>query len=542
MIGLLAAVLLSLPGLTAFCADSTSVIGGNAIIPINPDFSPSTALQAVNPATGEFFLNPDGTPVDFLNNPVANLLDLNQSLQVQIEVPVALGAALSQAISAGNRPSVLTPYSGILYGVGEDAVFDSFGSLVTNKASTLGKGKLGIGLSYQHAVFDQFDGHEIGKTINQDIRSSEELSGSVVQPAGTFGFATIEPFETVAKIRARDVEFKADVITLSLTYGLLDNLDIGALVPYVVLQTSGEVEIKVRQSINIQPSLNGTDLPVTLPARSDRTFKGSFDRDFDGLGDIILFTKWQLFSQYDLPNKVKGPVDLALQGEVKLATGDDARFLGTGNTDGALRVLLQRELAGGLRLRGELGYNYSGLGSEFSTWEYKAGGEWELRNNLAASAELIGSYSREFGGVVDVAAGAKWSVSNDFKIFAGVRAPLNDNGLRYSYSPIFGVEYVFSRPPAMSMDDLEMEPMGLDPVGEAPASGEPMRPVRFEPQPVDPSGPSAAGLGADPFAVSSPAMPAVMTPQGEPLRLEPVVSKHVVGENPAVVETGSRAW
>ncbi|MCL5269442.1 MAG: hypothetical protein M1457_02560 [bacterium] len=497
-----AAVLLCLAaGLTAH-AGPNDIIGGKNIVPINPDFKPSTVLYSLD-ASGNLILDGSGNPIDIVTNPVTsgilNSIGMSNILSFQISVPVQLGAALAQSISAGNRPSVLTPYGGILAGEGENVIFDSFGSLVTNKATTLGRGKFGIGLSYQHSKFDQFDGKPIGNLLNQSTVSVENLSGNF---AGV-DLVTDEPFITRTDMRVRDVEFKADVVTLSLTYGLLESLDVGALIPYIWLNTSGRAEMKIDQSVHIQP-VDPTN-PFFISGASSRKFRGKWDRDYDGIGDVILFTKWQIISQAGLPKRIKGPVDLALQFEVKLPTGNEDKFLGTGKTDVALRMLLQRALSDRLRVRGELGYNRSGLGNSFNTVEYKVGGEYMITVNLAGSVEVIGNYSEEYHNIIDIIGGLKYSISRDLKVFAGLRGPLNDNGLRYPYSPILGVEYTFSRGPRAEMASLQPTPAEA----ATPAAAPEAKPVE---QPAKPA--EGQFIQTAPLTVEKPA--AVATPVAQP--------------------------
>src|SRR5688572_11481250 len=108
-------------------AEDTRVIRGNDLIPINPDFSVDPSLR--DPATGNEIIASGGT--------------LGKVFQQGISAPVRLqqqlAASLTQAIGAANRPSVLTPYSGQLAGTETE---DTFGSIVTNKATTLGRGKI----------------------------------------------------------------------------------------------------------------------------------------------------------------------------------------------------------------------------------------------------------------------------------------------------------------------------------------------------------------------------------------------------------------
>lgn len=445
-------LVLTLAPMSVVMAGPNDLVGGDEVIPINPDYSPTVQLQV----TG-------GTlPVD---ESFAAQLTGAANISRAASTANVLSAALSQSLSAANRPSVLTPYAGILKWSEGEIVYDTFGSIIANKANTIGKGKLGIGISYQYAEFNEFDGEDIGKLADGTVSATGNvnLGGTEIIPG-----VAIERDANISRtveLKARDVEFEADVITLALTYGLLENLDIGALVPYIFLTTRGKIIAEVTESgsgrFGIFNTTTGDPIEGTVFLNVD-AFTGSvddeekFDRDFDGIGDIILFTKWQILSQQGLPKRVEAPLDMALQLEVKLPTGDDEEFLGTGETDVALRVLLQRMVSQNIIARGEIGYNYSGINSEFSTVEAKLGGEYQITPKVSVSGEFIYSYSEEFESIIDAVVGTKLAITRDFRVFGGVRFPLNDNGLRYDWSPIVGMEYTFS--PRVRSDSIEEMP------------------------------------------------------------------------------------
>ena len=133
------------------------LIGGNDVVPINPEFSPAISVPGI----------------------LANIVNLGGAGPPPANVQIAqqLGAAISQSISGANRPSVLTPFAGQL-GSTEDEIpiFDSFGSLVANKATTIGKGNLGVGISFQHSRFTEFKGDPIGKALNSTFTSAGSSS------------------------------------------------------------------------------------------------------------------------------------------------------------------------------------------------------------------------------------------------------------------------------------------------------------------------------------------------------------------------------
>ena len=447
--------------------DTRVVRGDSDLIPINPDFNPGSFLP---------FSDAAGNTVNLAELGMSGFLDAtgiaNIDLAFSQDLSGVLGAALAQSLSASNRPSVLTPYAGILEGEGAEAVWDTFGSLITNKASTLGRGKFGIGLSYQHAQFEDFDGDDIGKEAGrtfiqeQSFRTVDNDPERLITEAMVIN-ETVAPFRTRTDIEVDNVEFEVDVITLSLTYGLLENLDIGALIPYIWLTSRGDVEITVDQSVDIRTSVTIADVDPGTPgnqpdtrverikSKSRRKFKDDFDNDYDGFGDIILFIKWQILSQFGLPKRIKGPVDMALQFETKTPTGDEDEFLGTGEWDFALRMLIQRAIGNRALLRGEFGFNRSGLSNDFNTIEYKLGAEIVITDDLSASTEVIGNYSKEFHNIIDMVTGLKYSVTRSLIVFGGLRFPLNDNGLRYRYSPIVGFEYTFAKRFGFGLEDIE---------------------------------------------------------------------------------------
>lgn len=530
---MLPAALATLSVSPALAAGLEDLIGGNEVIPINPDFNPRVELKFEGDAIGN---------EQVLNDQIFNLLGTGTA---SFAAPnVVLGAALSSSLSASNRPSVLTPYAGIIVGEGEDAVFDTFGSLSANKATTLGRGKLGLGLSYQHAKFDEFDGKDIGRVF-VDQRTDEIVEGRTLDTDIIPGveFQQSGLIRRQSRITASDVEFTADVVTLSITYGLLDNLDVGALIPYIWLNTRGKISADISQEGNVSFLLvdtKGDDDPsndeIIPDVSTAGSFKGRrrttkrFDRDFEGLGDIILFGKLQVVSEQGLPNRIQGPVDVAVQLEVKLPTGDEDDFLGTGETDVALRTIVQKQVLERLILRGEVGYNYSGLGSSFSSWDLKAGAEFQISPDLTTSLEVISNISDEFDAVTDAIVGAKYVVSRDFKVFAGLRVPLNDNGLRFRYSPIVGAEYTFSPRssrieseraiPASQLDELPAEPVEMQSL-----EAEPLAPTAPAGAPVEAAPAAAAPIEAAPApAAAPPAAPAAAGESGS-LTLEPTESK-----------------
>lgn len=474
-------------------------LDGPDVVPVNPDFRPEIPFQG---DSGTGFL----TDVPLFS--------------VSPQVVTTLGAALSASISAGSRPSVLTPYSGL---VSSKAGLrqDSFGSLSTNKAATIGRGNFGLGFSYQHQKFRDYGDQSLGDYLSDEQRidapfdpriDSEALAAIavppgyvmnvypvIVNPDGSFALDPDGAVTVNSSLRLRDVEITADVVTLSLTYGLLDRLDVGVLAPYIFLNSKGKADLSVRSDDQnaiaiVGPDADGdgfadsTVYTDILSLSAGEEFSGSWDRDYEGFGDVVLFAKFLILSQQGVVGN-PAPFDLAVQFEVKTPTGNEDDFLGTGEWDFAGRLVGQYEiLENVLRARGEIGFNRSGLGADYSTFEYKLGAEYVPfdRVDLAFSAEAIGRESNLFSSQVDGVVGTKYSPGKQFPalrrmaVFAGLRFPFTRNGLGYAPSPILGAEYTFERPierllgeeteapeaPAEGLDDF----VPLDD-GSTPASG-----------------------------------------------------------------------
>lgn len=476
----------------------SDIIGGDDAIKINPDFSPTITFD----------------------NPILSALGFTPE-PVNIVIP-SLGAALSQAISASNRPSVLTPYAGQLGGDPDEPVFDTLGSLVTNKATTIGKGNLGLGLSYQHSEFDEFDGEPIGKSVG--FADTRDPTRSDLAPVSDpiFGEQGQGVLEVSEELAVSEVKFTADVVTLSITYGLLDRLDIGALIPYIFLRTEGRANYQITTRV-LRVDEN-TGAVTVLDPRTTRKFKGGWDEDFNGFGDIILFTKLQILSQAGVIGETHrpAPLDLAAQLEVKLPTGDEGEFLGTGKTDVAIRLLGQRTITETVLLRGEVGFNRSGLDNDFNTWEWKTGVEWQPLLALAFSAEVIGAWSDEFDTILDGVIGAKYNFPRDLSVFGGVRFPLNDNGLRFDYAPIIGIEKTFQRPFSREADMASLPPRELPE----------FQPIETPAQPVMQAAPQVPPVQQQP----PPAPVAAPAPAAAPVQ-SALPPEYIVETAPAKIDT-----
>ena len=112
--------------------------------------------------------------------------------------------------------------------------------------------------------------------------------------------------------------------------------------------------------------------------------------------------------------------------------------------------------------------NEEGLGDALlqALERYSAPDRWQEYRQLqqfyspmAISGEIIAVDPRNSATIFDAVAGAKALLPWDSAIFAGVRFPLNDEGLRFDWAPIIGIEKTFYNP----FDHRELDLTNLPP-------------------------------------------------------------------------------
>ena len=305
---------------------------------------------------------------------------------------------------------------------------ETLGPLFAERGSTLGRGKFNLSLAYTFFQYDSFEGDDLS-----DLTVIARHQPDVIPPDDE---RTSFELDTIAMYL--DLDIRVQILSLAATYGLTDRLEIGMLMPFVHV----DMEVKARAEVIASP-----ENPRPNIHRFDEFGESPFDEASDdafGLGDIVLRAKYQLIkSDY---------IDVAGAMLVKLATGDEDNFLGTGDT--TLRpfvaashtftdfILPQVNFTPHVNLGYEINVDDSGR----HALEYVVGFDVGSRR-WSVAAELIGSHESDGDGVGDdilaFAIGAKWNVYKRLLLLANVQLPLNDEGLRSNVIPTLGLEYSF---------------------------------------------------------------------------------------------------
>jgi hypothetical protein len=328
----------------------------------------------------------------------------------------------------------------------------SLGPIFVERARTIGKGRFDIGAAYSYVKFDQLNGQDLG-------------SLTLVLPHGespVFGDET-------ATVRFQKFDLQSHVASFFATYGITDRWDVNILLP--VVTTSLDVRAiatldNVVTSIPGSPPTSGPfhffDEPLAI---TEKTFSAKDTKA--GVGDLLLRTKYHLLS-YEHFDFAPGLI-------LRVPTGSAEDFQGSGDTTLNIFFAGASEISR-FHLHGSLGFDINLNEVDRSRVRYAAGATVQLLDRLAFTADVIGSSNLTsqsisldvpiFGrgafdtdpptisgfttvtdslrtNIVDIALGFKVSIADSLIGFVNVFVPLNDDGLRATAVPTFGLEYSF---------------------------------------------------------------------------------------------------
>lgn len=350
-----------------------------------------------------------------------------------------------------------TPASGYTYTVDPTlGVFkrstQSFGSILTERAETLGKGKLAFGVHFQRFSFDRLEGMDLKRVPAVFTHDGFQLGG---------GRADV--VTTVNSIDAR-----VGQVNTFFSYGLLDRLDLSVAVPIVT------VDLKVVSDTTIQRI--GTVDPATHFFRDERGGFGTARRfeaagSASGIGDIVVRLKGTA--------PKSGPTGLALALDLRLPTGDEEDLLGVGAF--GLRPLLAFSWTlGKVSPHVNLAYQWNGKsvlagdviagrkGQLPNSFFYAAGVDVGLHDKVTLAVDILNQrivdsprlvsktfiaangaafpqidFRRGSFDATSVAFGVKVSGGGSLLLDVNLLVRLDNEGLRDGLTPLLGFEYSF---------------------------------------------------------------------------------------------------
>lgn len=324
-----------------------------------------------------------------------------------------------------------------------DRTSATFGPSFSERALTVGKGKLSAGLNVIARTYDTLDGLDLdGFTAFRFHGGSLAASTSRLQ-----------------------LQVRTETVAAFAHYGVLDNLDVGVLVPYVQVSVDGLSRIFGQADEELQR--------VRLDASSA------------GVGDIALFGKYRFWQTSAAPGAARDrSAALAAAVTVHVPTGDPDDLRGLDSTR-ALVALVGSATVGRLSPHVNIGYELWSDGvvvprdfqgsatlSIKDQVHYSGGVEYELHPRLTLLGDVLGRFVRGGGRIgvgsftfppnrsnvlsadalvavpkglhtVVLAPGAKWNVYRAALLTGSVLVTLTDGGLRDRATVVLGIDWGF---------------------------------------------------------------------------------------------------
>lgn len=318
----------------------------------------------------------------------------------------------------------------------------SAGPIFAERATTLGRGRFFASATLHAIDFDNVRGRPLS---DLEFRFAHQ---NVADP--TYGDPALE--NDVIDVTT-DIDLSLLVTSIVLGYGVTDRIDVGVAVPLVRASLKGTSHAEINPfDFATSPHAFGTQASPSLTAT------GSADGSAIGIGDL------------GLRAKVNATETFSLVGDVRLPTGAEDDFLGSGATTvRVFGVLSQRY--GAFTPHANAGFMYTDAEKQNSRILATLGFDHVMSGSVTFAAELIGSFETSDSPLglpdpvvfaqpvtrtlsltsvpdrkdnpVDASFGFKYVGGNDTRLVGNVSFPLNDAGMRSRAQWMIGVERVF---------------------------------------------------------------------------------------------------
>jgi hypothetical protein len=253
-----------------------------------------------------------------------------------------------------------------------------------------------------------------------------------------------------------DLDLSLIVASVYASYGLTDRLDIGILLPFVSASLTGTSLASIDEFTPNGPHSFGTSSNQTKTASAEA------DGSASGIGDLGLRVKANLYQTQQ--------VGVGLFGDVRLATGDEENFLGSGQTSVRVQGVLSGRfgdfsphLNAGVAVRtgdnstnsilATVGFDHPL--SEFAALAIDLVSDLQIGDNPITLPEAVtftapsvrtvrlSEIPEEKDNLIDASLGVKFALPSDLRIVTNVLIPLSEGGVRPSFLWTLGLEKSF---------------------------------------------------------------------------------------------------
>jgi hypothetical protein len=261
----------------------------------------------------------------------------------------------------------------------------SFGPAFTERAATIGRRKLSIGVNYQHTSFDSFGGESLEDgSISFYLPHTDCCVGPAFPPPSpqTPGFES-DLMQATLRLKA-----STDTVAMFANYGVTDRFDVGLALPITHVDLDAEVHATILRLSSTDNTLvhtfvEGQDVPEQIFSEADSA---------TGLGDIVVRTKYNFLRSTN--------TWMSLGVDLRLPSGDAENLLGLGTTQ-AKFMLIASSSNERLSPHVNLGFTVSGDGEAEKVYQfdplgvsdefnYAGGVEFVAHPKLTILADMLG--------------------------------------------------------------------------------------------------------------------------------------------------------
>jgi len=311
----------------------------------------------------------------------------------------------------------------------------SLGSVLAERAQTLGRHTGTLSFSYTRVNFNTLEGDQLSH-----LQSS--------QPALSAGFrAQLPPDDqtrTADDVLQTQLNFSLayDLFFMTAAYGITDTIDVSLAlsVNQIHMRAAAQAQILDTQTdaahaggacfVANQRGVVGSESCIRLA-------RDGFDETILGTGDLFLRSKWHLYDT--------AFADFAVVGVLTLPTGNANDLLGFHDPTFTPWLIASKDI-GRLSPHLNLGYAFRS-GADVSQAEWIAGADFRTTNWLTLVADFLGFHDDKRDGINDdvlqSALGFKINPFDQVVIAGNFQLPLNRDGLRADVIYTGQIEYTF---------------------------------------------------------------------------------------------------
>lgn len=414
-----------------------------------------TVLAPPTPASGQTLSDEFSRLFTFGDCGEALCLPVNEAVHGHHYIPAAvqgeanLLAFLSGAIakSVGNLPATAAS-SGVTFTIVDGVPVQtsvSAGPIFAERAQTLGAGRFLVGANVSDLSFTSIRGTDLDE-LWMTFTHQNVASPALGDPSFENDMIHVS------------VDLNMDVLATNLfaSYGVTDDLDVSVLVPLLRAELYGQSVATIEHFGDTSPHHFGTDTNPTDQATSWA------DGSTFGLGDVGLRAKASLYQTEQ--------AGVGLLADVRLPTGDEADFLGSGEPSFRLLTVVSSRF-GDFSPHVNTGFAVRGGDVQPNSLLLTVGFDQHLFDRATVAVELVSDF--QTGGsdlrvpepmqfsepfprevpmspiperdddLVDASIGGKVDLPAEFRLLANALVPLNDGGLRPEVLWTVGLERTF---------------------------------------------------------------------------------------------------